>query len=160
EDAIAVMDALGCGQAAVVATSYNAMTGLVLAADYPERVRSLVIINGTSRVSWAPDYPAGAQPSAVEPFTTVAIEPDAVEQGFDVLRSIAPSVARDAAFRSWWDHAGNRAASPTMARAVSRVVTGGDVRDTLARITAPTLILHREKVKFILAGNGRFLAEN
>ncbi len=160
EDAIAVLDALGCGQAAILATSYNAMSGLVLAADYPERVRSLVIINGTARVSWAPDYPAGARPSAIDPFTTVAIEPDAVEQGFDVLRSIAPSVARDDAFRAWWDHAGNRAASPTMARAVSKVVTEGDVRDTLARITAPTLILHRDSVKFILAGNGRYLAEH
>ena len=61
EDAIAVMDAVGCGQAAVLATSYNAMSGLVLAADYPERVRSLVVINGTARVSWAPDYPIGAR---------------------------------------------------------------------------------------------------
>ena len=52
----------------------------------------------------------------------------------------------DDAFRAWWDHAGNRAASPSMARAVSKVVTEGDVRDTLARIAAPTLILQRDSV--------------
>jgi class 3 adenylate cyclase len=160
EDAIAVMDAVGCGQAAILATSYNAMSGLVLAADHPERVSSLVIINGTSRVLWAPDYPAGARSSATDPFTTVAMEPDAVEQGFDVLGVIAPTVARDDAFRTWWDHAGNRAASPSMARAVSKVVTEGDVRDKLARIAAPTLILQRDSVKFIPAGNGRFLAQH
>ena len=160
EDAIAVMDAVGCEQAAVLATSYNAMSGLVLAAEYPERVRSLVVINGTARVSWAPDYPIGARPSATDPFTTVAIEPDALEQGFDVLGIIAPTVARDDAFRAWWDVAGNRAASPSMARAVSKVVTEGDVRDTLGRIGAKTLILHRDGVKFILPDNGRFLAQH
>jgi class 3 adenylate cyclase len=160
EDAIAVMDAVGCGQAAILATSYNAMSGLVLAADYPERVRSLVIINGTARVSWAPDYPIGARPSATDPFTTLAMEPDAIEQGFDVLGIIAPTVARDDAFRTWWDHAGNRAASPSMARAVSKVVTEGDVRDTLQRISAPTLILQRDSVRFIPAENGRFLAQH
>jgi class 3 adenylate cyclase/pimeloyl-ACP methyl ester carboxylesterase len=159
EDAIAVMDAVGCEQAAILATSYNAMSGLVLAAEYPERVRSLVIINGTARVSWAPDYPIGARPSATDPFTSLAMEADAVEQGFDVLGIIAPTVARDDAFRTWWDHAGNRAASPSMARAVSRVVAEGDVRDVLPRISAPTLILQRDSVKFIPAQNGRFLAQ-
>ncbi len=88
------------------------------------------------------------------------MEPDAVEQGFDVLGVIAPTVARDEAFRSWWDHAGNRAASPSMARAVSKVVTEGDVRDTLARIAAPTLILQRDGTKFIPADNGRYLAQH
>jgi class 3 adenylate cyclase/pimeloyl-ACP methyl ester carboxylesterase len=160
EDAIAVMDAVGCERAAILATSYNAMSGLVLAADYPERVCSLVIINGTARVPWAPDYPVGARPSATDPFTTVAIEPDAVEKGFDVLGIIAPTVAGDDAFRAWWDVAGNRAASPSMARAVSKVVTESDVRDTLARIGAKTLILHRDSVKFILPNNGRFLAQH
>jgi class 3 adenylate cyclase len=160
EDAIAVMDAVGCGQAAILATSYNAMSGLVLAADYPQRVRSLVVINGTARVQWAPDYPVGARPSATDPFTTVAMETDAVEQGFDVLEAVAPTVARNEAFRAWWDHAGNRAASPSMARAVSKVVTESDVRDILARIAVPTLILQRDSVRFIPPGNGRFLAEH
>jgi class 3 adenylate cyclase len=136
------------------------MSGLVLAADYPQRVRSLVVINGTARVQWAPDYPVGARPSATDPFTTVAMETDAVEQGFDVLEAVAPTVARNEAFRAWWDHAGNRAASPSMARAVSKVVTESDVRDILARIAVPTLILQRDSVRFIPPGNGRFLAEH
>src|SRR5271169_6660749 len=46
EDAIAVMDAVGSSQATIFAPSYTAMIGLVLAADYPERVRSLVVVNG------------------------------------------------------------------------------------------------------------------
>ena len=34
------------------------------------------------------------------PWGTVALDPDAVDQGFDVLRIIAPSVADDDAFRA------------------------------------------------------------
>ena len=159
-DAIAVMDAVGCEQASIFAPSFNAMAGLVLAADYPERVRSLVIVNGAARVVRAADYPVGAELSAASRFMTVGVEPEAVEQGFDVLGNVAPSVARDDAFRVWWDLAGNRAASPSMARAATKVVIESDVRDTLPRIAAPTLILHRADVDFIPAGHGRYLAEH
>ncbi len=160
EDAIAVMDAVGSTQAAVFAPSFNAMIGLVLAADYPERVRSLVLVNGAARVLWTSDYPIGVEPDNAAQFGTVGIDPDAVDQGFDVLRIVAPSVAGDDAFRAWWDMAGNRAASPSMARAATKVVSEADVRDTLVRIAAPTLVLHRADVNFIPVGHGRYLAEH
>ena len=160
EDAIAVMDAVGCEQATIFAPSFHAMNGLVLAADHPERVRSLVVVNGAARTLWAADYPVGSQVDRTSPFTTVAMEPDALEQGFDVLRAVAPSVAGDDAFRSWWDLAGNRAGPPSMARAVSKVVVQSDVREALARISAPTLILHRVGSTFVPVGHGRYLAEH
>ncbi len=160
EDAVAVMDAVGCEQATIFGSGFTAMTGLVLAAEHPERVRSLVIVNGAARAVWAPDYPAGAELTRADSFSTIAIEPDALEQGFDVLRNIAPGVADNEAFRTWWDNAGNRAASPSMARAVSEALIASDVRDSLARITAPTLILHREDATFVAVGHGRYLAEH
>ena len=100
QDAIAVMDAAGCEQATIFGSGYTAMSGLVLAAEHPERVRSLVIVNGAPRIRWAPDYAPGADASRVDPFKTVGVEPDAVEQGFDALGRIAPTVARDQAFRT------------------------------------------------------------
>jgi class 3 adenylate cyclase len=66
----------------------------------------------------------------------------------------------DDAFRAWWDMAGNRAASPSMARAIVLTVRHTDVRDTLARITAPTLVLHRENSEFCPIANGRYIAEH
>jgi hypothetical protein len=45
-----------------------------------------------------------------------------------------------------------------MARALGKVVTEADVRDTLVRILAPTLILHRKDAKFIQVGHGRYLS--
>src|SRR6185369_3118198 len=59
----------------------------------------------------------------------------------------------------WWDLAGNRAASPSMARALTQVVAAADVRDVLARVTAPTLIVHRKDAIFIPVGHARYLAE-
>ena len=160
EDAISVMDAVGCEQASILAPGYGSMTGLALAAEHPERVRSLVVINGTARMIWAPDYPVGEQLSSADPFMTVAMETDAVERGFDVLGIVAPTVAGDEAFRAWWDLAGNRAASPSMARAVGKVVAGADVRDALAHISAPTLVLQRINASFIPVGHGRYVAEH
>jgi len=160
QDAVAVLDAVGCNEATVFASGYTAMTALVLAAEYPERVRSLVIVNGAARLLWAPDYPPGVEFNSAEGFTTVAMEPDAVDQGFDVLETVSPTVAGDDAFRGWWDNAGNRAMSPTTARAFGEALVTSDVRDTLSRITAPTLIMHREDSVFIPVEHGRYLAEH
>ena len=160
EDAIAVMDAAGSEQATIFAPSFTAMTGLVLAANHPQRVRSLVIVNGAARMVWAPDYPVGVDLGLADPFMTVGLEPDAVEKGFDALEIVAPTVSRDEAFRTWWDLAGNRAASPTMARAVTKMVAEADVRDTLANIVVPTLIVHRDQAIFVAVGHGRYLAEH
>ena len=160
QDVIAVMNAVGCERATVVAPGFTSMTGLVLAADYPERVSSLVVINGAARTVYAPDYPIGAQVDTLDPYTTVAVDPDAVDQGFDMLGIIAPSVARDDAFRAWWDTAGNRAASPSMARAMIMTIRQADVRDRLPRITAPTLILHRTDSQFTPVAHAHYLAQH
>jgi len=93
EDAIAVMDAAGCERVTVFAPGYSATSGLVLAANYPERLRSLVIVNGWARALWAPDYPVGAEVNFADSFMTIALETDAVEQGFNALEIVAPTVA-------------------------------------------------------------------
>lgn len=159
EDAIAVMDAVGCPKATIFVSGWASMIGLVLAANYPDRVNGLVIVNGAARFLWADDYPFGVNLSQPTALTTVAYELDAVEQGVDVLEWLAPSVAGVESFRTWWDLAGNRAASPTMAGAVGAAAVNGDVRDVLERITAPTLILHRRGSIYLPPEHGRFLAE-
>jgi class 3 adenylate cyclase len=159
QDVIAVMDAVGCERATIFAPGFTSLAALVLAADHPERVNSLVIANGAARTLWAPDYPMGSETSGADPFTTIGIEPDAVERGFDVLSIVAPSVAADDAFRAWWDHAGNRAASPSMARAFITKIREADVRHTLERVTVPTLILHRDNREFSPVEHAHYIAE-
>lgn len=160
EDAIAVMDAVGCESATIVGAGFTAMSALYLAADRPERVANLVLINAAARVLWAPDYQAGSHPGIASTFTTVAMEPDALEQGLDVLEVIAPSVSHDVAFRTWWDAAGNRAASPSMARRASQALIDSDARGKLALVTSPTLVVHREDAEFVRVAHGRYLADH
>lgn len=160
EDAVAVMDAVGCKSAIVMCSGYTSMSALFLAADRPERVAGLVVVNGSARALWAPDYEFGRHLSAASSFTTVAMESDAVERGVDVLQTVAPSVARDQAFRTWWDAAGNRAASPSMARRSSQALIDADVREKLSLITSPTLVVHRAKCSFVDVEHGRYLAEH
>ncbi|OBK73341.1 adenylate/guanylate cyclase domain-containing protein [Mycobacterium sp. 1165178.9] len=159
QDALAVMDAVGCERATIFAPGFTSLTGVVLAADHSDRVNNLVIANGAARTLRAPDYPIGADLDAADRFTSIGMEPDAVDQGFDMLGIIAPSMANDAAFRSWWDMAGNRAASPSMARTFINKVRQGDVRDRLPRIAVPTLILHRDNPGFSPVEHAHYLAE-
>ena len=77
-----------------------------------------------------------------------------------MLQAVGPSVAHDQAFRNWWDAAGNRAASPSMARRSGQALVDGDARDRLSLITSPTLIMHRAQSTFVRAAHGRYLAEH
>lgn len=159
QDALAVMNAVGCERATIFAPGFTTLAGVVLAADHSERVNSLVIANGAARTLRGPDYPIGAELDAADRFTSIGMEPDAIEQGFDMLGIIAPTVAHDEAFRSWWDMAGNRAASPSMARTFINKVREGDVRDRLPRVTVPTLVLHRDSPAFSPVEHARYLAD-
>jgi pimeloyl-ACP methyl ester carboxylesterase len=94
------MDAVGCPKATIFVSGWASMNGLVLAANYPDRVNGLVIVNGFARFSWAADYPFGAKLSQSTALTTVVYELDAVEQGVDALEWEAPSVAGVEAFRT------------------------------------------------------------
>ena len=101
EDALAVMDAVGCEQATVFGSGFTAMTG-ARARRRPSRAGAQPgdRQRRRARCCGRPTIRSGAQIGRTEPFTTVAIEPDAVEQGFDVLSIIAPTVADDDAFRT------------------------------------------------------------
>ncbi len=160
QDALAVLDAAGSEQAAVVAPFLASPLGIVAAATHPERVSQLVIVNGTARMTWAPDFPQGIPQSLVDSVLSGGVEPDAVEQGLDVLAMLAPSAADDPAFRTWFDRAGNLQAAPAMARALMRVFFDTDVRYLLPEIGVPTLIIHRRDVPVAGVGRGRYLAEH
>jgi len=156
EDAVAVLDAAGCADAAVVGDSDGGLIALALAAIHPQRVRSLVLINAFARVIAAPDHPWGLTPDYLETARRASLDPIAPEGDFDILTAIAPSVADDPDFRRWWDRVGRRGASPATAIAFRRVVEESDVRSLLPSVRAPALILHRGGV-FSPFGQGRYL---
>ncbi|MBV8462691.1 MAG: hypothetical protein JO368_05315 [Acidimicrobiales bacterium] len=159
-DGLAVLDAIGSEKAAVLAPYLDSPTGLLLAARHPDRVSSLVVVNGAARFRWAPDYPHGATDDVVAEMMSLTPDPDALDQGYDVLAFVAPSVAGDPVFRAWWDRVGHLGQTPAMARAQTALYDV-DVRDVLPDIRAPSLVIQRrDLVPPFSPAFGRYLAEH
>ncbi|HEY3095274.1 MAG TPA: adenylate/guanylate cyclase domain-containing protein [Acidimicrobiia bacterium] len=157
-DAVAVMDAVGSRRAAVFAPRDTSLQAVMMAAAHPDRVASLVMVNGSARVSRAEDYPIGVPQRILDRFLDINMEPDAVDRGFDFLALVAPSVAHNKDFRAWWVRAGYRGASPAMARAIQALYFKADVRPVLPLVRVPTLVFHRRDNELWRVDHGRFLA--
>jgi DNA-binding SARP family transcriptional activator/pimeloyl-ACP methyl ester carboxylesterase len=161
-DAVAVLDAAQAGRERsgaidVFANADMGLVALLLAATHPERVRTLTLVNGYARATSTDGYPHGMHQPAQDRITREVIAP--VGATFDLLTLIAPSVARDPAFRAWWDRTGSRAASPGTSAVVRAVVDRSDVRGALAAITAPVLLVVRHGCASYDPGHARHLVE-
>jgi class 3 adenylate cyclase len=164
-DARAVLDAVGSEQVAVLAEGGGTSNvALRLAASEPARVRALVLLNTTARLLQDDDYLQGWSASLADSYLQDNIDPgqewrhpDA--EGDDVAM-LLPSLADDKAFRSWWDQAGQRSASPGTARAVLGAVVRCDSRALLSSIAVPTLVLHAREGRVTPLEQGRYVAEH
>lgn len=149
DDVDVVLDAVGCERAAILAVSAGGPIGARYAARHPERVAALVLYGAFARVRWAEDYPIGADPkdsatitAATEATWGLLDQVDPVS-GMDVgLGWYCPSVATNASARELWARYQRMAASPGAAKEFVSVATELDVRDDLAHISSPTLVLH------------------
>jgi class 3 adenylate cyclase len=158
-DALAVMDAARCDRVVILASAGGAMPALWLAATYPERVISLVIVNGTARVGHAEDYGFGASDEEVAAGS--GIEGSITEDGIPRdIAIFAPSLAHRVGFREWWGRAARRGASPATAMAFNLVTFSADVRWCLPSITCPTLVFARLDSYAQLSEHSRYLSEH
>src|SRR3974390_1455521 len=108
------MDAVSPAQWSLLGVQFGAIHAIMAAAAHPERVRSLVIVNGTARLAVADDYPIGEhrqklrarlQPQSLDSATFIAVQRE-------YLSRSAPSAADNEAFVEWFTRARNRYASP------------------------------------------------
>jgi class 3 adenylate cyclase len=158
-DALAVMDAAGCARAVVLASTAGAMAALWLAATHPERVTSLIIVNGTARVGQAEDYGFGVPDEEIASGTGIDVALTEDDIPIDIA-IFAPSLAHRVGFRDWWGRAARRGASPATAVAFNLVTFSTDVRWCLPAITCPTLVFSRLDSYANLNVHGRYLAEH
>ncbi len=78
----------------------------------------------------------------------------------DILGLTAPSLADDEHLRRWFLRFQRLAMPPGASAALYRWVTAVDVRDVLASIRAPTLVLHRREARHHRVEFGRYLADH
>jgi class 3 adenylate cyclase len=144
DDILVVLDAAGSERASLLGFSEGGVASLLLAATYPERVRSLVLYGafafGTHAVELLDDPPAVAAQRRLD-----AGYRD-LESNWGqgkVIDYYAPSVAGRLT-RSSWAIFERAAASPAMIRGVLEAARRMDVRSALGAVRVPTLILHHQ----------------
>ena len=154
DDVRAVMDAVGSDQAALFGYSEGGAMSILFAATYPARTRALVLYaTYAKRCDPDDDYPwAGRREDRVR----VATE---LEQtwGENVdLSTMIPNADEEMA--AWFHRRGRAALSPAAARDLILMNSGADVRDALASVQCPTLVLHRTGDRDSQVEEGRFIA--
>jgi class 3 adenylate cyclase len=156
DEARAVMDAAASERAVIFGHSPGSgPIAILFAVTHPARTRGLVLGNTTARYAAAPDYPGGA----------VSIEASArwVRRvwGSEAQGDFAlPDASRDPSFRHWFAKSARLALTPSEAGKAIEVELSLDVRDSLASLRVPTLILHREGFTAIPQSHSRYLAEH
>jgi class 3 adenylate cyclase/pimeloyl-ACP methyl ester carboxylesterase len=157
DDVIAVMEAVGSSQAALLGSGGGGAVCMVFAATFPERVRALALLNSTARYTQAPDYPWGTSAEF-----EARIEKD-LEFGWGrgvLLETVGPSVAGDPEFRAWWGRYQRLGSTPGTVRATRHMLQQLDVRHVLPSIGVPTLVVHRADNRLTDVRHGRYLGEH
>jgi len=157
EDVRAVMDSAGSKEATLVAHGHGTQMALMSAATHPDRVASLVLINGFARFSRANDYPGGIPLAAADTLLEGIVQ----TWGTGVTAAyLGPSVASDPGVQEWYGRVERFAATPGTALAKMRAILSLDVRRVLPLVRAPTLVVQNRDDVFVRASHGRYLAEH
>ncbi len=150
DDIGAVMEAAGCGRAALLGASDGAAQAMLFAATYPNRTRALVLHGGYASFQ-------DAVMDAKRSRTNVETAEPAWGTGVTLAR-LAPGRADDRTFADWWARLERLSASPTAAAAQLRMNAAVDVRNVPPSITTPTLLLHRTGDAHVAIESSRRLA--
>lgn len=157
QDVVAVMDAAGSERATFVAQGHAAQMALMTAATHPDRVTSLVLINGFARFARDHDYPAGMPPATAERFL------DMIESQWGhgtLVVALAPTHVGRPGFQEWWGRVERYGATPRLARERMEAILHLDVRNLLPLVQVPTLVIHNLRDELVRVAHGRYLAEH
>lgn len=161
EDAAAVLDAVGSARAVAMGWNIAGPSAIRFATKHANRTSALVLINTFARLLADTDYEGLPENLVLETAQrTTDTGTETIPAEFDFLSMFAPSVAKDKQFRAWWDQAGHRGASPANALRQWELMMRADVRDDLAVVSVPTLVVHRADVYGPPSMLGRYLAEH
>lgn len=155
DDVVAVLDAVGCQQAAVMAQFEAGAMATLFAAAHPDRTRALILYEATPRMTATEGYEWPLTREQRE-----AHEPELLRSWGSGERVLALHRSRsdDPALRRWAGRLERLAASPATALAFYRMHNQIDVRPVLAQVQAPTLVLHRKADEYIDIRHSRYLA--
>ncbi len=155
DDIRAVMDAVGVERAHLFGVSEGGALSIAFAAQYPDRVDSLILYGSYPRKVATADYPWGVSRQTVALFLERFDDAWASGAWWDIVN---PDLPVDPDTQRWWAHYLRVGASPSMARDLMLMNAQIDIRSLLPDIHLPTLVLHRSDDRWVDVGNGRYLA--
>jgi class 3 adenylate cyclase len=156
-DLMAVLDAVGFEQPALVAEDASGGRAIHFSVTHPERVSALVLVNSYAHYVRKDDYPWGLPLEILDRFVEFIKERWGTGA---VVEVIAPSRMADDRFRAWYARSMRYTGGPDLTADVVRAGLQADLRPFLPAISFPTLVLHREGNRYIHLGAGRYLAEH
>ena len=158
DDVLAVLDAAGSERAVLYGDTEGCFGTLTVASREPDRVESMVIVNGLARLNRADDYPIG-MPEAVQSI----IGKQYVEQHGRtgaMLDLTAPSVANDQRFRKWWTRYQRLSVPMGLVSQTYAWFQNVDLRYLLASITTPTRVIARRDALYHRLAYSEYLTEH
>jgi pimeloyl-ACP methyl ester carboxylesterase/DNA-binding SARP family transcriptional activator len=158
-DVESVVSAAGLRRPFVLANFDTGLVALEYAARHPDEVAGLVLVNCFATYQRRADYPYGLDEATTRDLIEGAVDPTR-PQPLDTANLVAPSLASDAGFRSWWTRIGRRGAGPGTARTIRTVASRTDLRDRLAEVSVPVLVVHRRQCTNVDPGHSKYLAEH
>jgi pimeloyl-ACP methyl ester carboxylesterase/DNA-binding CsgD family transcriptional regulator len=142
----AVADAAGLRELSLLGMSFGACSAAAFAAAFPERVRSVALFGGFAR---------GEE---IAPAALRAALADTVRAHWGAGSRLLADVwlpGADAPTRDHFARLQRAAATPEIAAAMLETVYEVDLRDVLARVRAPALVLHRRQDRAMPFAQGR-----
>ncbi|MDL9948264.1 BTAD domain-containing putative transcriptional regulator [Gordonia sp. ABSL11-1] len=152
-----VVECAGLEKPFLVANFDTGLIAIEYAAQHPADVAGCVLINCYARYRRGRDYPHGLDPVTARDLIDETVDPTRT-QLVDTASLVAPSLAADAGFRTWWERIGRRGAGPGTARAIRMAATTIDLRHRLSDIETRVLIVHRRACTNVDPGHSRYLA--
>lgn len=162
-DAIGLLQARGIDAAHVVGVSMGGMIAQLLAAGWPQHVRSLVSVMSSSGALRFNFHVTPATRAMLRPPPPNATEEQLVDHLEHVWRLIGSPDLQPAreALRTRLRNAVRRAYDPSgVARQLLAILASGDRRALLRRIRVPTLVLHGDRDPLVPIAAGRDTAAN
>jgi class 3 adenylate cyclase len=165
QDILAVMDTLGWERAHIVGQSEGGIMAQLFAADFPERVETVTLVNTVVSPRYyerIPDFIRAGDP------------PLMVDHIYEHFERVLETWGEDASFMVGWElpsQAGNEAFERWIARLMRFAATPKDFKrqldsvfeldagDAPERISAPTMVMHVQGDQVLPVAMGRLLAD-